>query len=146
MHNLILRKTKDGRSLELGNDLLPVLLSKINTEKVLVSLQPMRDKATLAQRGYYFGGIVSAFAEEMGMHVEEVHEYLKLKCNPVQYVNPKTGEITIISGSTSKLNKHSYAQYIDRCIMELAEQGFLVLTPEEYFKSISPKENYAVNP
>jgi len=99
----------------------------------------MRPKATLAQRGYYFAGIVQAFADEKGMSVDAVHEYLKLTCNPIQYVNPKSGEITLIAGSTSGMNKMQRMNYIDKCIMELAEQEFVVLTPEEYFESISPK-------
>jgi len=140
MYQIILNKTENGKSIDLNNSQLEHFLSKIKTKKILVRLEEYGDSPTPRQRGYYFGGIVAAFAEEKGMHVDAVHEYLKLTCNPVQYVNPKTSEISIVAGSTERLNKYEMAKYIDRCIMEMAMQDFIVLTPDEYFESIKPQQ------
>lgn len=137
MYQVILHKTPDGKSLQLNNEHLAKFLQQIKTDRVLVTLDGMSRKPTASQRGYYFAAVVTAFAMDRGYSPDEVHEYLKLTCNPVQFVNRKTGEITIIAGSTTSMAKQAYAEYIDRCIMELAQQGFVVLTPDEYYESIA---------
>jgi hypothetical protein len=139
MHQLILLKTADGKGLDFDNPHFQFYLNKIKTNKVLLTMDGVFPEMTPAQRGYYFAGIVSKFAEEKGMSQDAVHEYLKLTCNPIPYVNPKTGLITMVGGSIQAFNKYQMAEYIDKCIMEMAMQDFIVLTPDEYFESISPQ-------
>lgn len=109
-------------------------------KEVLFTIERFNPEKTSIQRGFYFAAVVRAAAEFFGWEEWEMHDWLKEECNKVQLVNPHTGEIFHIAGSTVPLNKTEMSEFIDRAIRKLAETGFVVKTPDEYFESIHYQE------
>jgi len=142
MYQIILNKTPDGKSLQFDNPQIEFYLQHIKSNRVLVKIEEFREKASPAQRGHYFAGIVKQFSLYMGWSEEETHDWLKSECNKKQIVMKGTGEIKLIPSSTAGYNKKEMGEYIDRCVQRIAEEGFNILTPDEYFASIThSKEN-----
>lgn len=87
-----------------------------------ILLLKRKGKRTDQQRKYYFGVMVimiTAELKRLGNNVDEetVHEWLKVKFNPV-YIHNEAGEvIDTIGGSTTDLNKEQMSELIDRVIV-----------------------------
>lgn len=128
----LLGKVTDG-SLVISRAVLTEIAHRFDGKKVLVQVEPMEKETSYSQRGYYFAGVVNSAAEFFGWSKEDMHDYLKTECNKREIVFP-TGEVRYIVGTTSGMSKKQYMEFIDRCIMRLAELGFVVETPEEYYR------------
>lgn len=128
---------KDGIIHWYNNNTAKNLLKTFEGQKIIAAVKPYRGVKTREQLGYYFAAIVDRAAEHFGYTSEEMHDILKSECNKKPVVNKITGEIIYLPRSTSTHTKEEQMLYIERCIRFLAEQGFVVETPEEYFKRIT---------
>jgi len=138
MTDNLICKVKQGQLLY-DQELLARYLKKYEGAEVMLTLRKHDPDKSMAQRGYYFAAIVRDAAEHFGWEPEDMHDYLKEECNKKELVNSKTGEIYTVAGSTVPLKKMDMMAFIDRSIRRLAEMGYVVHTPEEYFAAISYK-------
>lgn len=88
-------------------------------KEVEITIRKKRKKRSLNQNNFYWGAVVPIVREglcDVGiiMNSEEVHELLKLKCNPVEVINNKTGEVISTMGSTTKLTTSEFMDYLSK--------------------------------
>jgi hypothetical protein len=113
----------ENSKFDLSQDALDAVAKILGDGNCIIYFDKVHDKYNRKQQGLYFAGIVRQASDFFGWSPEDMHEHLKTVCNKRELVN-KNGEIVYIGGSTTNLNKKEYAEYIDRCIRYLAEQGF----------------------
>lgn len=109
-------------------------------KKILVDIDEFQSKKTRAQLGYFHKGIIATLSEITSIPKKKLRNYFNMKFNPEEAVNPKTGEWVTVPGSTSGMKKLDYSQFISNAYLDCIEMGFTeILTPEEYWDSITPK-------
>lgn len=137
MKDSLICKVEHGK-LKYDVELMRRYLLKYEGKEVWLTLERYQSGKSEAQRGYYFAAVVRGATEHFGWEYPELmHDWLKEKCNKIEVPDLKTGEVKMIAGSTVPLKKMDFAAYVDRCIRYLAECGYVVPTPEEYFNAIS---------
>jgi hypothetical protein len=103
---------------------------KVNRRKLSQLLQSRRDcelsmviekkhaTRSLAQNAFYWAGVVGAISDHTGYTPDEVHEILKAKFLPKKLAladgNGEVVDELVIGGSTTKLNKLEFGEYIER--------------------------------
>jgi hypothetical protein len=103
---------------------------KVNRRKLAQLLATRRDcelaiviekkhaTRSLAQNAWYWSGVVGAISEHTGYTPDEIHEILKAKFLPKKLaLTDGNGEIVdelVIGGSTTKLNKIQFGEYIEQ--------------------------------
>jgi hypothetical protein len=86
---------------------------------------------------YYWGAVVNAIAEHTGYTPEETHEALKQmflpkRCAMLDGNGEIAGEL-VIGGSTTRLNKVEFGEYVTRCRDFAHERlGLYIPTADEY--------------
>jgi hypothetical protein len=95
-----------------------------------------KNKHSDNQRGYYFSTIVPhvlILLRDLGYNEfktkEQVHEFLKYKFNPVYILDIDTAEQVRTPGSTKKMLKVRYMQYIDDILQWAAEHSYFIPEP-----------------
>jgi hypothetical protein len=89
--------------------------------RVKVTVEKLYRKRSGEQNAYYWGVIVNEFTsgyyETTGETItkDEAHEILKLKCNPKELANKKTGETFNVGSTTSQLTTVGMMEYFARC-------------------------------
>lgn len=131
------------------NDKGQIVLSKKRLEevglifkgqKIIVDIDVFQPKKSKAQLGYFHKGIIGTLVHITGINKNKLRNFFNLKFLPEEAVNPKTGEWVTVPGSTARLKKLEYSEFISNVYLECLEMGFHeVLTPEEYWDSITPK-------
>ena len=143
MNQCIVRVSPLGHIPNLEHEIEDLLIKR-KGKQLLVVFIPYSGEVTAQMRGYYFSGVIDEAIKQCetfrGWSKEDLHDWLKTECNKRELVNQKTGEVTFVVGSTAKMGKWDYAQFIDRCIQRLAEEGHVVRTPDEYYKELEQKQ------
>ena len=107
-------------------------VSQLKPGQYSCEITEIRKKASNKQRGYYHGIVCLAIAVHLGWEKEDVHEYIKNTYNAKEVVNPRTGEIIIIPGSTSGMDTKEYSELTDKVkIYWLQDMGLEVPDPED---------------
>ncbi len=127
----LLAKAEKGKLL-INRHVIEEVAERFDGKKLLVHIQPIGKAISPAQRGYYFAGVVKAAAEYFGFEETVMHDYLKSECNQKVITLPN-GKTKTIVASTAGLNRKEYTEFVDRCIIRLAELGFAVENPEDYY-------------
>lgn len=119
-----------------------LVLRRIGTLSGLWRIELVRYRArrTDAQNRYYFGVLVTAFADYLSEQDYEIttrehaHELIKGKFLIVDVVHPTTGEsIGRRVRSTTELSVEEFSEYIDRCRAWLLDFfGIIVPDPEPF--------------
>jgi hypothetical protein len=109
-------------------------------KKILVDIDIFQPKKTKAQLGYFHKGIIGTLHDVTGIAKNKLRNYFNMKFLPEEAVNPKTGEFTTVPGSTARLKKLEYSEFISNVYLDCLEMGFhQIKTPEEYWDSIETK-------
>ena len=86
--------------------------------EVTVTVERMHATRSAAQNRYLWGGVYDAISEHTGYDPEEVHALMKqLHLPRHRAVCDKNGEVKgdfVIGGSTARLNKIEFGEYIER--------------------------------
>jgi hypothetical protein len=119
-------------------DKLRELIQVHEGQEVLVEINKLPLKRSLAQNKYYWSVVVPTFRtlwnEVLGGITKEMaHDMLRANFLPLEIPSPKTGEVVRISKSTTELSTKEFGEYIQACrhyyLMEtgeeLAEPSFL---------------------
>lgn len=80
------------------------------------------EKRSNPQNALYWVGYVQPLAEHYGWETDEMHDYLKRKFNPV--ARALNGREEVIGGTTTKLDRAEFTQYLDRIAAHFAAEGF----------------------
>ena len=123
-------KVSDGGILQLKDKLRwdKILIYKLAGEEVQIEIDKKKHPRSLAQNNYLWGIVYSSVAEHTGYHVNELHEIFKGMFLPPRIVQYKDKEIKLM-GSTTKLTKSGFVEYIERIKAEFPECH--IETPEE---------------
>ena len=78
---------------------------------------------SLQQNAYLWGVVYQLISDHTGMTPEEVHDFCKLK-----FLRKQVGKYTTL-GSTARLNKSDFGQYVEKIKM-FAAQELSVVIPE----------------
>lgn len=114
-------------------DKLSVWLKAFKTGTVVdVIIRKHANKSTQKQRGYYFGVVIAILSDHFGYELDEMHEELKLKFNPVK---SKLSDGRIIGGSTTELLRDKYfgdeQSYVSRICRWAAGEGVYIPEPKK---------------
>lgn len=91
---------------------------------------------SLRQNAYLWAAIYPAIAEASGYSVEDIHDIMRLRHNSKTVVDPFTGTEERVGQTTTKLSVEDFGVYIERCMVDGAEQFGISFAPpragEEY--------------
>jgi hypothetical protein len=94
------------------------LLSGRRDCELTLTIEKRHATRSMAQNAWYWSGIVGAISEHTGYTPDEVHELLKAKFLPKRLAiadgNGVVVDELVIGGSTTKLNKIEFGEYIER--------------------------------
>jgi hypothetical protein len=110
-------------------------------KQVIVTIEEFNPRKLDQKRRVYFASIVNPMSKETGESKDKMHEDLKLACNPIEAVNLRTGELVMVGGSTKKFNAEKWDSYMDRCRKLAKHINIRLMTPDEYYDSISNPED-----
>lgn len=121
-----IRATKASGKLSLADeDRYRALAKRLPDGEYDVVVEKHVHSRSAAQNRAYWLLIVSAISEHTGYEPDEVHELLKVRCNPktVSIVNRESGAVEeqIIGGSTTGMNVEEFSAYYARCQKFAAE-------------------------
>ena len=104
-------KVKDGKlKLDVPQSYL-VELSKLEGQRIELTIRKERHLRSLSQNKYYWGVIMEILSNNFGYDREEMHEALKFK------FLKKHGDTDLVTvGSTAKLSTAEFTEYIDEII------------------------------
>ncbi len=115
-------------------------IALLDGKDVEITLRRKRSKRSDEQNGYYWGAVIPIMQQgfyDAGYKLtkEETHEYLKGKFTKDERVNEATGEILTLPGSTKKLSKSEFMEYIADIAQFAAEYlGVTLPQPGEQLK------------
>jgi hypothetical protein len=117
----------DGKHSIEKEDRFNQALSLLDDGLYVVTVDKVFDGRSSKQNRYYWGVVVKAFqqgykqmtGEEIGRMM--AHETLKMELNFTELVNPDTGEVAKISGTTVKMNTKQFMEYIEGCRKWISE-------------------------
>lgn len=132
-----------GRKIHLHN--LPLYeknADALNGKRIEFTVKEVHEKPSTDQHAYYRGGIIETgltaecFA---GWEADALDDWFcdeYLGFDRMQVKKHKDGSVTqrLVRVKTSKsdLSVKEMAEFMEKCIMELAQEGVIVLTPAEY--------------
>ena len=88
-----------------------VELSKLEGQRIELTIRKERNLRSLSQNKYYWGVIIEILSDHFGYEKEEMHEALKFK---LLKKHEDTDLVTV--GSTAKLSTAEFTEYIDEII------------------------------
>lgn len=125
-------------------------MAKLEGKKIRAYFEEIKEKKTVSQLAFYFGGIVrkTCMGSTLfdGWMEEEIDQFFRKRfltyIKTIQYLD-KTSEFVQVINELRDLNKDEMTIFIDRVIQFLAEHGIEVLDPEmyKYNKYLQEKNN-----
>ena len=116
-------KVKDGKlKLDVPQSYL-VELSRLEGQRIELTIRKERHLRSLSQNKYYWGVIIEILSDNFGYDKEEMHEALKFK-----FLKKYNDTDLVTVGSTSKLSTAEFTKYIDE-IIRWASTEYRVVIP-----------------
>ncbi len=119
-------KVKDGKlKLDAPQNYL-VELSRLEGQRIELTIRKERHIRSLSQNSLYWGVIIEILSGNFGYDKEEMHEALKFK------FLKKHGDTDLVTvGSTAKLSTAEFTNYIDEIIRWVATEYQIVIPSAE---------------
>jgi hypothetical protein len=98
--------------------------------EVVVTIEKAHATRSHAQNAYFHAVVVAMVSDRTGYTPNEAKELLKAQCLPHDLADGRNGRLVnglVIGGSTSKLNKLEFIDFLDACVRWAAEQIDLVI-------------------
>ena len=130
-----------GDKIFFSHKLLREVTETFKGKQVIATFEEFNPQKLAQKRRQYFAGIVAPLSKFIGESKDELHEDLKLTCNPVERKNLKTGEVSIVGGSTNELTLDQWDTYKDQCRKLAKRLGYRLMTESEYYDSITHSED-----
>ena len=104
-------KVRDGKiKLDAPQSYL-VEISRLEGQRIELTIRRERHVRSLSQNKYYWGVIIEILSNNFGYDKEEMHEALKFK-----FLKKHEDTDLVTVGSTAKLSKAEFTEYIDEII------------------------------
>ncbi len=100
-----------------------VELSKLEGQRIELTIRKERHVRSLSQNKYYWGVIIEILSNNFGYDKEEMHEALKFK-----FLKKHEDTDLVTVGSTAKLSTAEFTEYIDE-IMRWSSTEYQVVIP-----------------
>ena len=101
--------------------------------EVQIAVKRLRATRSLEQNAYYFGVVVQLLSQHTGYTPDEIHDLLKAKFIPKRLAvcdgNGVIQDEIVLGGSTRKMNKLEFGEYIDS-IREWAAETLDLVIPD----------------
>lgn len=147
-------KISKGKVLLINLPLYTENIKSLENKDVEITIKEKSQPVNPDQHAYYRGAVLeTALTAECfrGWSADEIHKefaYLYLGCDvQVNYIRKNGTVVSRIKRevpSTADIGKKRMAEYVDRCIIHLAEEGIVVHSPEQYklnkYRTIIQKE------
>ncbi len=105
-------------------------LRRMRDGAVRVTVERVHATRSLQQSRFYWGVVVELLSDHTGYTPDEIHELLKAKFIPKKLaVTDGNGEIVgefVIGGTTTKLNKIEFGEYMESIRQWAAEIGVVI--------------------
>jgi len=114
------------------------IVKKYKGKKLYVTVTEHNPSKLGQKRRQYFAGIVKPGTEKTGYTASQLHNELKLYCNPVEITDRFTGEIKTVGGSTKDFKTpEEWEAYKQACRDLMESLGAKLETEEQYYERIS---------
>ena len=134
--DIVLSGRIDNNKLTLRRKELLELFIKQNEGEILLAIRKKRKRRSLNQNAYLWA-IYTQIGLEIGLHKEEVHAMFgnMYRKEHTETTVHSTGEVIRIDyiRSTTSYNKAEFGEYIDKVLQWAAQNGMIVMTPQEYY-------------
>ena len=100
-----------------------VELSRLEGQRIELTIRKERHVRSLSQNKYYWGVIIEILSNNFGYDKEEMHEALKFK-----FLKKHEDTDLVTVGSTAKLSTAEFTEYIDE-IIRWASTEYQVVIP-----------------
>ena len=97
---------------------------------VNITVEKAHATRSKAQNDFYHAVVVKLCAEHCGNTVKDMHEILKARCISHDMARRGNGTIInglVIGGSTTRMNKLEFIEYLESCVLWAAETIGVVL-------------------
>jgi len=127
----------NGRIPEATAKQIAVAVRALDGKQVVLSFREAKRARSLNQNAWYWSGvippIVALFRENGSMvDADDVHEFLKEHVGKLkQNVVTPDGEVVKVLGSTAKLSRTEFSDYVERIRAWAAEFGVAIPSPDE---------------
>lgn len=126
-------RVDDGKLKIRGRRMFDEALSSWKDCEVSVTIEKKHATRSQQQSRYYFGVVLALIAEHTGYTVDELHEWAKAKFLPKHLaLTDGNGTIVdehIVGGSTTKLNKLEFGEYVEE-IRRFAAESLDINIPD----------------
>jgi hypothetical protein len=102
------------------------LVSLLDGKRVELQLRKFKKKRSIPQNNWYFGVLLPAFAEHVGITADDMHEQLKQ-----HFLAVRIDENFARVRSTTELTTEEFSRYMEDCQRLAAEYGVDVAFPSE---------------
>jgi hypothetical protein len=139
-------KTQDGKLTIFNQQAMQNYIGLLGDKSVLVSVKEKGNIRSLEANAYYWGYILAIIEDETGMDKYKLHEFFKLRFNPVwhQVFDPVTKRLIekrTVGGSTRKMSVKAFKKYIDEIkIWSTTELNILWHEDIEHWIADHPQE------
>ena len=115
-------RVEDGKlKLDIPYDYL-VELSRLEGQRIELTIRKERHVRSLSQNKYYWGVIIEILSNNFGYDKEEMHEALKFK-----FLKRHEDTQLVTVGSTAKLTTAGFTEYIDDIIRWVSVEYQIVI-------------------
>jgi hypothetical protein len=122
--------------------LLREVTERFKGKQVIVTIEEFNPRKVDQKRRVYFASIVEPMRQSLGYESkDEMHSALKITCNPKTGINLQTGEEKEFGDSTKKFTLQQWDEYISKCRALAKRLNIRLMTPDEYYESISNPED-----
>jgi len=102
-----------------------------NGEELELKISKKRRTRSQNQNNWYWGVVLPVISRDTGHSVEELHEIYKRRFLQPKEVNYR-GKIIRLPGSTSRLSKADFFEFVERIRADAADIGIYIPEPEQH--------------
>lgn len=125
MSNIFYCTSRDMKLVPDNNRAWLDYLLSVDKKKLVVSIEQETGKRSYNQNSYLWGVVYKVIADNTGSSENELHEIFKRMFLPPEFISWKETQIKV-PGSTSKLDKIEFGNYIERIRAEVANLGIII--------------------
>lgn len=122
---LFYAKSQNGQLVFDNKRLLERYLQSTDTKALVIDIDRETGVRTQNQNSYLWGVVYKCIADSTGYSENELHEIFKRMFLPPRFITWK-GQKIRVPGSTAKLDKVQFGEYVDRIASEVGSMGITI--------------------
>ena len=131
----------DGRLPRVVSEAIARALRIAWNKPVVVTVKEVKRKRSRDQNAYYWACVVPAITEMFrdagnDADCDDVHQFLKLYVGKLSNTfGLPDGELVKSVGSSAKLSKQEFSDYLEKCIAFAAQFDVIIPPPDQFYQS-----------